>query len=729
MSGYKLNYDTLAGGNFVEGDTLTFQGGGVGELILLYEKTATTGELYFELISGSVPAAAESITVGGVTANVAVTAFLSRFPLKIRDDLTFTAASGNIRLSGTAPALGTTHSCRYDGQTTNFVVGEILTFGNGSTAELIAQTDNVATGEIFFRMIDATLPADNDTISGAGGGDGNVEGPVHVRCYTPNNIHYWFSDKGDDSTFTGDDEQDRTKPRISRRIGVTDIKLLGNANIDDALSYRIYGGSITQGGTGVEDEYNAVSISVVDHDGTTEPVIIQDAALLSATTTEYWNNGYMPNAASRINMVIKVKVGGTVTDRRVVRFRALEYLRQFFTAPDATLSGGITPVSLVATDDGNNTTAEGTVALWTDIIDLEGYQTVDHGNGNGAQPYWLTLDLGAGGKTKSQGHERMKWIQRRGTAELIHGMNAQLIVGNDLTIDFTSETGTDVADGNTVTFDNGGTALVLAVNYTNATDGTLYCQRLTGDAPISGSITWTGGSATITGTPTTRLIINNVMGTYTGSAFNPANIGVTLLADDADENDLFRDLLNVEQQPPTNRSGSVTTAVGNTVTAYPWDGTAVDAVGDQEPDFNRLTKNLAEVGASVTSITVNETIPTWMPKTGGFIRITRTSGIRTLHQVTDWNGSTFTIPAADFSGDGIDANAGIMPAPIDEVATGSVTSFSGVYTADQDGDGTGDQKFVVRVSNGSGPTPKQPSTNEATFTSNGFSLNVTLQDD
>ena len=119
-----------------------------------------------------------------------------------------------------------------------------------------------------------------------------------------------------------------------------------------------------------------------------------------------------------------------------------------------------------------------------------------------------------------------------------------------------------------------------------------------------------------------------------------------------------------------------------------------------------------------------------MPKTGSYIRITRVSGIRTLHEVTDWTGSTFTIsPAADFSGDGIANTAGIMPAPIDEVAVASSTSFSGIWTLDQDGDGSGDQQFVVRVTNGSAATPKQPSTNVATFTNGGFSLNVTLQDD
>lgn len=738
MNDYKLDYDTEAGGPFVEGELLTFQGGGIGELVLLYDN-GLVGEMYFSLISGSIPAAAESITGGTstATANVAVTAFASRFPLKIRDDIEYASATGNIRLNAGAPALGTTHSAKYDAEATGpFVNGEILTFGNGSTAELIEFTDAGLTGELFFRMIDVELPADNDTITSSGTATAVLNGAVHTRCFTPNNLHYWFSDKGDDAAFIGNDEQDRTKPRVSKRIGVSDVELLGDANIDDALSYKIYGGSISQAAGG-GDEYNAIAISIVDADGNTEPVVVQASgnsqALLSATTTEYWKNGYMPNAASKINMVIKVKAAGVIVDRRVVRFRALEFGRQYFTAPDPTMSGGITPVSLVATDDGNNTTLAATVAGWVDILDVEGLQTVDHGNGNGDQPYWLTLDLGAT-KTKTQGHERAKWVQRRGTAEVIHAINAQLIVGNDLTIQYDGE-------GNTVQFNEGeiidftgnssGSALILALDDQGVT-GTLYCQRLTGDAPIdNANITGatSGEVALVAGTPVTRLIINNMMGTYTGSAFNPANIGVTLLADDADENDLFTDLLEVQQQPPTNRTGAVNTTTGNTATIYPWDGVAVDAVGDQEPDFNRLTNSGLVNGAAVTSIVVNQAIPTWMPQSTGYLRATLVSGTRRLLPVNSWSGSTFQIDATDFSGDNIADVAAIMPAPGDGVVAGGVMAFSGIYTADQDGDAAGDQQFVVRVTNGSAATPKQPSTNVATFGSGGFSLNVSLQDD
>lgn len=728
MADYKLNYDTEAGGPFVEGNTITLSGAGSGtcELVILIDN-GTTGEMYVSEITPCTFADNAVLTSGGTTAAQDGAAYLSRFPLKIRDDLQYAAATGNIRLSGTAPALGTTHSCKYDAQTTNFVVGEILTFGNGSTAELISQIDNVATGEIFFRMIDVELPSDGDTISGAGGGDGTVDGAVHTRAYTPNNIHYWFSDKGDDPTFVGDDEQDRTKPRVSRRIGVTDVELLGNANIDAALSYRLYGGSIYDA---AGNEFNAVTIAVVDADGLTEPVIIQNNALLSATTTEYWKNAYMPNAASRINMVVQVASAGTPIDRRVVRFRALEYFRNYFTAPDPTLSGGITPVSLVATDDGNNTTAAATVATWTDALFAYGLASVDHNNGNGPQPYWAVGDLGT--RSKSQFHERQKWVQRRGTTETIHGLNAQLIVGNDLTFNYDNEATGPFTEGEILTFggNSTGTALLLALDDQGVT-GTMYCQRLTGDVPLDNA-TIAGATATadIAGTPISRLIINNLFGTFTGSAFNPANIGMTLEAADATTEDLFVDLLGANQQPPNNQSGSVNTAIGNIITAFPWDGSAVDAVGDPAPEFTRLTLAAPALTGVTTSVVVAEAIPTWTPTTG-FLRITTNAGVRRLIAYSAYNAGTktFTITSTDFTADNVSIGNGVMPVGIDKTALATTESFTGVYTTLQNKAGTGDQQFVLKVLNGSGATPKQPSIGTATFTSGGFSVNVTLADD
>lgn len=723
MVDYKIDYDGESGGPFSEGELLTFSGGGTAELVLLYD-AGTTGEMYVSLISGSAPANDETITGGTSSATAAVngTPFVSRFPVKIRDDISF-SADDDIRWTG--PALGTTHSCKYDTESGGpFTVGEILTFGAGQTGELIAITDNGTTGEMFIRMIsgsfdslgDLILPADNATITGGtSSATAAVDGAFHIRVYTPNNIHYWFSDKGDDATFTGNDVIDRTHPLISIRVGVTDITLLGNANIDDTLSYHLYGGSIIQADG--DTEYNACAIAVVDADGQTVPVIIQNNALLSATTTDYWQNAYVPTAASKIKILIKVKNAGTVIDRRVVRFRALEYGRQYFTAPDPTLSSGITPVSLVATNDGNNNTASGTVASYTGTFTF-GLATVDHNNGNGAQPYWAVGDRNTG--TALQLYEKTKYDQRRGTAATIYGLNYQLFVGNDLDIPYDTESGGPFTEGETITW-SGGSALLLALD-DDGTTGILYCQRLTGDAPADNTAL-TGGTssatANVNGTCSTRLIINNWVGNFTGSAFNPANRGITLESVDAVTSDLFTDLLDAQQSPPNNQSGTVNTATGNTVFVAPWDGSTLDTVGDPAPTFALLTLDTALTG-TVTSVVVNESIPSWVPSSGQ-LRITTNSGLRKLVAYTSYSGSTFTIPSTDFSGDNVDIGNGVMPMGFDDVSVGGQASFTGVYTSDVN--------FLIKVTNGSSATPKRPGLTTAVFGSGGFSVNVTLQDD
>lgn len=428
----------------------------------------------------------------------------------------------------------------------------------------------------------------------------------------------------------------------------------------------------------------------------------------------------MANTSARVRLMVKIRSAGSDIDRKVVRVRALEYLRNYFNAPDVQMGTGLAPVSLVAENDGNNTTAAGTVAGWTDVVLTDGYQTVDHNNGNGAQPYWLTVDRGT--RSKTQTHERGKWLQRRGTAETLYGHNYQLIVGNDLDVPYDTEVSGPFTEGETITFGNGGTALLLALD-DNGVDGVLYCQRMTGDVPddddtITGATS--GATAAVNGNPATRLITNNLVGTYTGAAFNPANRGITLDADDADTNDLFTDLLGANQSPPNNQQGVINTTLGNVVTVYPYDGASLDPVGDPEPDFDFLILNTTLNGATETSVVVATAIPSWVPLTG-FIRITTDGGERRLIAYTGWSGSTFTIPSTDFTGDNATAGNGVMPGPIDETTAGTSVSFTGVYSSDQ--------VMTYKVQSASQSAPKKPSIGTVTFGSGGFSVNVTLASD
>ena len=61
---YKLDFDTGSGSPYTEGEQITFTGGGIAELVMLYSTDDIVGEMYFSLISGSVPADGETMTGG-----------------------------------------------------------------------------------------------------------------------------------------------------------------------------------------------------------------------------------------------------------------------------------------------------------------------------------------------------------------------------------------------------------------------------------------------------------------------------------------------------------------------------------------------------------------------------------------------------------------------------------------------------------------------------------------
>lgn len=81
---------------------------------------------------------------------------------------------------------------------------------------------------------------------------------------------------------------------------------------------------------------------------------------------------------------------------------------------------------------------------------------------------------------------------------------------------------------------------------------------------------------------------------------------------------------------------------------------AVQKISQQEGDYVRVmhatayTLNGALSGAAVTSVVVNETVPTATPQTGS-IRVLRNDGTYTKITYTSWTSKTFTITATNFS--------------------------------------------------------------------------------
>jgi hypothetical protein len=463
MADYYTNFDNEAGGPFTAGEIITFGGGATAELVEL-KSTATDpngdGEMYFSLISGTIPADNETITGGtsSATANVksdTVPLYEIAFPAHAFQDMSV-AVNGDIRWTG--PALGVTHTCNYDNEASGpFTLNEVLTFGSGGTGELITLTDNGTTGEIEFRLITLPAPSDNDTITGGtSSATADVDGAVHRRTYQPIELRRWLGDLGDDAVATGNDLYDIISSDAVDRSTDEIITLLSPFNIDDTLADHMYGGSITQNGG--DDRYSGLAISLAVNSSDTSPVVIQDNAIL----TNIWENGYNPDALKgQIRFMVKTRDGGATIDGGRVKARVLELGDSYFTT-STTLGVGEGGMSLFSSGDLNNQTIAATIATWTDIAVTEGYQLIDHNNGNGAQPYYQEWDIAT--RTRAQLYERTKWIQRRDTSETLHSINAQLFVGADTNWAYDNEASGPFTEDETVVW---GTAF----NYDNEASG------------------------------------------------------------------------------------------------------------------------------------------------------------------------------------------------------------------------------------------------------------------
>lgn len=126
------------------------------------------------------------------------------------------------------------------------------------------------------------------------------------------------------------------------------------------------------------------------------------------------------------------------------------------------------------------------------------------------------------------------------------------------------------------------------------------------------------------------------------------------------------------------------------------DGTVYNAV-----NLRQLTLNGALTGGAVTSVVVNEAIPTDTPGTGT-IRILRANGVYTSHPYSAWDGptKTFTITSHDFSTNNASNGANVWISYIDKLATSATESFVGTYSTDR--------SLFIRVRSGAINPPVSP---------------------
>ena len=127
-------------------------------------------------------------------------------------------------------------------------------------------------------------------------------------------------------------------------------------------------------------------------------------------------------------------------------------------------------------------------------------------------------------------------------------------------------------------------------------------------------------------------------------------------------------------------------------------------------DYGQLTQSALVNGAAVTSLVMNETIPTDTP-TSGTIRVQRASGVYSEISYTSYTGSTFTIPSTDFSTDNALQDDNVYVAYIDKLAASDPESVTVVYDADR--------TVFVRVRDGGGSPIKTVETTGVIGTAGG----------
>ena len=516
---------------------------------------------------------------------------------------------------------------------------------------------------------------------------GDDHGGASPSYATVIELHRALQNFADDASASGDDELDITDANPSERSTDNIITLLNNFNIDDTAAEHLYDGSI------IQDSGNVIydGLSVIG--ASTNIQVIQNGAVLS---DDWWNEdpdslGFGLNSDSANGLshrfLIKVRNAGSDIDGRRVVFTSRNFGNTYGEFRINGTGRGINVVALTESNDLNNSTAEGTVATYTDVTNTEGYRGID-ASGDGINEFYYS-DWEYGSRTVNQFYERLKWLTREGSSSTLYGLNGELFRGITHEIDVDTPTGTFSAV-EAVSW-SGGTGQMLAINSPTAATK-MWIQLLTGVAPTDGQ-TITGGTSSATvdvnTTVTERTISTPFVGVSTGSALIGA-FGLGIGADDLTASDLVFDLTNTSITPPNVVSFIVSGVVSgeDRVLVGPEDGS-----GGLDTDQLATSGNLN--GASVTTLTVSTAIPSDTPSSGT-IRVLRDSGVYSRIQYSSYSGSDFTITATDFSSDNVTSGNNVFVSYIDTLASGVSESFNTVYSSDR--------TLFIRVRDG-GVTP------------------------
>lgn len=287
----------------------------------------------------------------------------------------------------------------------------------------------------------------------------HVSGTTHYHVLEG---HRWLQDLADDQQATGNDLIDITSFTPSARSTDNIIELLDHSvdsgpvyNIDDDASEYFYGGSFKQ--RGGDELYSGLKVLGAVNNSLTQLMVVQDHDFYQYTPTPavpFWGTqsggGYNGDTTGGVLMrvLIKSREYGADIDQKQVRLQARHWgdSYDFF---NVTLAEGEAVAALGTTPDAQNTTTQGTVAAYADVVNsggtanapTGGYQLIDLNNGNGDQPYYSQWTYGVQSDGLKALWEYGKDLTGNGTAKSVDGIGGELFLGITHDMNYDTESG------------------------------------------------------------------------------------------------------------------------------------------------------------------------------------------------------------------------------------------------------------------------------------------------
>jgi hypothetical protein len=271
---------------------------------------------------------------------------------------------------------------------------------------------------------------------------GNIRHDSGATHYPVLQLHRYLQALADDPTAAGNDLLDMTNDTPSERSTDNIIKLLGTNNIDDDAAEYLYDGSVLQGSGETEVLYSGLKILGAVNNTDTQVQFLQDRALYDGAVP-FWGDqstgGYNGDVVTGVLLrcLVKSRIAGCDIDEKriIVQARHWGDTFDFFKVQ---LGEGEAVAALGTTPDPQNNGTQGTVTAYTHVANVEGYQLIDIGDGNGDQPYYSKWTYGLDDEADQLKSvwEWAKDLTGNTTAKTIHGLNGEFFLGVTHSFDF-----------------------------------------------------------------------------------------------------------------------------------------------------------------------------------------------------------------------------------------------------------------------------------------------------